>query len=111
MILFAILLTVIGTTFNGCNSEEDSVVVKNAENNNYSKIETDDYSIIKENGSHYIVFANQEQIDSYGSSQLASLEFVTMQEFKDAVTKGLLEDWQIATIANAFSRNEVGVLC
>ncbi len=107
---FMVLLSVVGMTFGGCSSHYDGGDITPSENNELSKIETEDYSIIEDNGSYYIIFADKAQIDSYGQSQLSSLEFDTIQDFKDAVTKGLLADWQKATIATAFPKNEIGVL-
>lgn len=72
-----------------------------------ARIDTEEYSIIEKNGKHYIVFTNY---DNYGDSDVATVDFDTIKEFKDSVTKGELADYEKATIVTAFKRDENGIL-
>lgn len=113
LISLIIIFVVIGNMSAGCyfdhgnNASAEDTTVDTTE---YSKIETDDYSIIKENGSYYIVFNDKEQAESYGDSQSATVDFESIKEFKDSVIKGLLKDWQKATILSAFPKDKTGIL-
>ena len=71
-----------------------------------TRIDTDEYTIIEEDGNYYIVFTNELKLNSYGESQMATVDFETIQDFKNKVTKGLLTDAEKATIATAFRKNE-----
>ena len=76
-----------------------------------TRIDTEDYSIIENNGRYYIVFTDESQFKNYEESQVsATVDFKTIQEFKDRVIKGELSDWEKVTISNSFGRDENGIL-
>ena len=69
-----------------------------------------DYSIIKHGEKTYIVFDDISVYQNNGTCQLASLEFSSIADFKDAVTNGKLEKWQKNVISTAFEKNDAGIL-
>ena len=81
-----------------------------SENKTPSQIQTPNYNIFEEDGSYYLVFLDSAQVGSDGECQVATVDFETMKEFKDTVTKGQLENWQMEIIATAFPKNERGIL-
>ena len=87
-----------------CDMEEK---IDNGEQN---EIEVDDYAIINRNNECYIVFKDVAQYENNGQSELATIEFATIEELKEAVTKGKLSDWQKEVIATSFPKNDIGIM-
>ena len=69
-----------------------------------------DYTLVEQSGNNYLVFDNINDYDNSGLTQLASLDFDSLAEFKDTVTNGKLADWQKNVIATAFPKDETGIL-
>ena len=68
-----------------------------------------DYMLICDNDAFLIVFddLNSYQVDN---QETATIDFATMKEFKDTVTKGLLTDTQKRIMATAFQKNNAGAI-
>ena len=76
-----------------------------------NKYNNSDYSIIKNDDGYSIIFENSEKYkvsDDMLACMIATIDFPSMKEFKDSVTKGLLTDSQKQIIANAFPKNKDG---
>ena len=103
--LVCILLQVLTIgCFTSCSQKEKTESL----NNETSSFFTNDYSITPMNGKYYITFI--ENTD-FGQSDVASVDFETIADFKDKVTQGDLSDYQKATVASAFPKDENGILC
>ena len=76
-----------------------------------NKYNNSDYSIIKNDDGYSIIFENSEKYkvsDDMLACMIATIDFPSMKEFKDSVTKGLLTDSQKQIIANTFPKNKDG---
>lgn len=75
-----------------------------------------DYKIISKDGKYYIVF---DDISVYeisipediNISMLGTVQFESMKDYKETVTKGKLTEDQKVTIVSAFTKDENGILC
>ena len=86
---------------------EETTETFETENNEPYEIKVDDYTLLKNENGCYLTFddISKYQNDSSNGSMVASeIEFKSIKEFKDTVTKGLLEDWQKQVVAS-FSNN------
>jgi hypothetical protein len=68
-----------------------------------------DYRLVSENGEYFIVFDNPAAYQ-VSNQETATIDFLTMKEFKDSVTKGKLTDTQKEIMATAFPKNSVGAV-
>ncbi len=126
LILFMVFTLLFCLTFSSCStnitsntSENQSTVGINEEQSEIEdnkqpsteeteKLQKNDYSITERNGKYYIVFDDVSLYESGEDSEVASLDFKSIKQFKDTVTKGLLSDLDKHTIATAFPKNENG---
>lgn len=69
-----------------------------------------DYSIVYDNGQYFIVYDDISEYQNASNVDLASVDFATVSDFKNAVTKGLLTESQKATMAKAFQKSENGAV-
>lgn len=95
------------------NSNDDQSAIDDNKQPPTDPIETisvDDYSILQCNGKSYIVFDNVSLYEDGDNTEVASLDFESIKQFKDAVTKGTLADWEKTIIATSFPKNETGIL-
>ena len=83
-----------------------------AETNNVTPpIESDkDFSIVYRDGKYYVEFDNVSIYEDVDNCMVANLEFASLKEMKDTVTKGLLSRGEKIVIAMAFPRDENGIL-
>ncbi len=65
------------------------------------------YSLVEENGQHYIVIKDEEAYANY-KCDTAAIDFSSLSEFRDAVVNGTLLPQDVAKIAQAFPRTENG---
>lgn len=70
----------------------------------------DDYSIVRDNGEYFIIFDDITIYQNGGLQQLGILDFSSMKEFKDSVTKGTLTDSQKRIMATSFKKDENGAI-
>lgn len=68
-----------------------------------------DYKLISENNEFFIVFDDLNMYQEE-NQDTATIDFSTMKEFKDSVTKGLLNDTQKRIMATAFQKNSAGAI-
>ena len=85
-----------------------SVSCSDTDNRAQGKVKVDDYTIVTENGSYYLIFDDITRYD--GPNEIASLEFSSIKEWKNAVTQGTLSDHQKTVIATAFPKDDIGIL-
>ena len=81
------------------------------ENTDPYEIRVDDYTLVKNENGCYFIFddiSKYKNNSSNGSMVASEIEFKSIKEFKDTVTKGLLEDWQKSIVAD-FSSNGVDI--
>ncbi len=71
-----------------------------------------DYKLIADENGFRLLFDDPNCYQIGGEMQVivATLSFETMKEFKDAVTKGLLEDWEKAVIVRLFPKDATGAV-
>lgn len=90
-------------------STEETTEISETENNEPYEIKVDDYTLIKNETGCYLTFDDilKYQNSSSGGAVLAKVEFASIKDFKDMVTKGLLSDDDKSTVAS-FSQNADG---
>ncbi len=69
--------------------------------------EKQDYTLVSENGEHYIVFEDADKYENF-QCQEAAISFPSMQTFKDSVINGTLSSSKKATMTKVFRKNEDG---
>ena len=97
---------------NESDSEEITATTVETENTDPYEIKVDDYTLVKNESGCYFIFddISKYQKDSLeGSMVAADIPFGSIKEFKDTVTKGLLEEWQKYGVAG-FSDNGADIL-
>ena len=90
---------------------EETTVTPETENNEPYEIKADDYTLIKNENGCYLKFddiSKYQNNSSNGSMVAGEITFDSIKEFKDRVTKGLLEDWEKQVVAS-FSNNGVDI--
>ena len=90
---------------------EETTVTPETENNEPYEIKVDDYTLIKNENGCYLKFddiSKYQNNSSNGSMVAGEITFDSIKEFKDRVTKGLLEDWEKQFVAS-FSNNGVDI--
>ena len=65
-------------------SNTESTSITESESINNDQLSTTDYDLVEINGDNYIIF-NKEWQDDYGQSVVASLEFPSIEIWKDSV--------------------------
>jgi len=109
-VVMCILLSACSTQVSSGDSLNDNGSELN-ENNVYDATQDNDsdYMLISDNGEFLIIFddLNSYQVDN---QETATIDFATMKEFKDSVTKGLLTDTQKRIMATAFQKNDTGAI-
>ena len=91
------------TTDSETEDTEETIVTLETENNEPYEIKVDDYTLIKNETGCYLTFddiSKYQNNSTSGSMIVGDITFDSIKEFKDTVTKGLLEDWQKAIVAN-----------
>lgn len=78
-------------------------------NTNPDNVISWNYTIIEEEGQHYIVFEDPAVYEYEGQQQLASVQFNSLTEFKESVTNNKLSASDKEIVAT-FERDEVGIL-
>ncbi|MBR7122913.1 MAG: hypothetical protein IKC95_05610 [Oscillospiraceae bacterium] len=75
------------------------------------EIKCSDYTLIGKNNEFFVVFDDINIYQSQGpeSQVKGTIDFPTMKDFKDSVTKGLLTDYQ-KEIAAGFEKNSAGAI-
>lgn len=68
-----------------------------------------DYSLVDIDGSKYIIFDRISKYENNGQNQLATIDFTSVKDFYDVVTKGQLEEWQKSIIVDAFPKDKNGI--
>lgn len=81
----------------------------NSGSNNSQQGEVD-YKLVEQAGKNYIIFDNIQTYQNDGLNQLATLEFESLAELKNAVVNGQLTDRQKGIIATAFEKDKMGVI-
>ena len=92
-------------------STEETTETPETENNEPYEIKVDDYTLLKNENGCYLTFddiSKYKNNSSSGSMVVGDITFKSIKEFKDTVTKGLLEDWQKSIVAD-FSSNGVDI--
>ena len=89
---------------------EETTVIQETENNEPYEMKVDDYTLIKNENGCYLTFddVSKYQNSSSGSILAADIEFKSIKEFKDVITKGGLTDIQKSIIAG-FSTDGINI--
>ena len=80
-----------------------------AGNTDTSMVESWDYTIIEQNGKHYIVFEDPTVYQIW-AVDVASVEFNSLADFKDSVMNDKLSVWDKQIMTTVFEKDEVGIL-
>ena len=90
---------------------EETTLTHETKNDEPYEIKVDDYTLIKNENGCYLTFddiSKYQNNSSNGSMVAGEITFDSIKEFKDRVTKGLLEDWEKQVVAS-FSNNGVDI--
>lgn len=90
---------------------EETTVTPETEDNEPYEIKVDDYTLLKNENGCYLTFddiSKYQNNSTSGSMVVGDITFGSIKEFKDTVTKGLLEDWQKQVVAS-FSNNGANI--
>lgn len=80
-----------------------------AGNTDTSMVESWNYTIIEQNGNHYIVFEDPTVYQIW-AVDVATVEFNSLADFKDSVMNDKLSVWDKQIIITSFTKDEVGIL-
>ena len=112
--LFLLTMCII---LSACSIQENSGDV--LKNDTTHQSETDEKNVNEDNNSNYTLICDNDEFfiifddpDVYqgDNQEIATIEFPTMRDFKDSVTKGLLTDAQIRIMATSFQKNSTGAI-
>ena len=93
---------------------EETTVTPETENNEPYEIKVDDYTLLKNENGCYLTFddiSKYQNNSSSGGAVVANVEFKSLKEFKDTVTKGLLTDDQKNIITRFSNNNNIIQTC
>ena len=90
---------------------DETTVTHETENDEPYEIKVDDYTLIKNENGCYLTFddISKYQSNSNSSMEVANVEFSSIKEFKDRVTKGLLTNGEKNIVAD-FSKYDNGYI-
>ena len=80
-----------------------------AGNTDTSMVESWNYTIIEQNGNHYIVFEDPTVYQIW-AVDVATVDFNSLADFKDSVMNDKLSVWDKQIMITVFEKDEVGIL-